>query len=192
MKYVRSNKLYGFTLIELMIVVVVIGIIVAFGYPIYTEKMIETRRSDAKDALSRLATLQEKFFTECNQYATTLTDTVTGSACGGGVGGGAPRIAWDLVANMPTATTGLSADGHYVVSIINPPPAGPLNTCTAAICFLLEANPSIAGASGLQRKGVIWDGEFRLDHTGRKSWDKSDTTAVNPITGMFAKKWSDK
>lgn len=175
------KKSAGFSLLELMIVVVIIGLIAAYGYSVYTENVIQTRRADAKEALSRLATLQEKFFTECNQYATALTTTAVPSTCGG------LNIPWSDAAPF------LSADGHYVVTILAPAPGPNAATpCTPATCFLLEADPSVAGASGLQRRGAIWDGEFRLDHAGRKSWDKNDATAVNAVTGMFAKSWSDK
>jgi len=183
-----SKKTSGFTLIELLIVVAIIGIIVAFGYPVYTNKALETRRTDAKDALSRLATLQEKFFTECNRYATNLTDTVTGSSCN--VGAGAV-IAWDVPTRMATPTTGLSIDGHYEITIMprTPGNAGPTGACTvvAGNCFLLQANPTGAGVSGLQVRAGVSDGNFRIDHAGRKSWNRGNTGVVDGNnTAMYA------
>jgi type IV pilus assembly protein PilE len=186
----------GFSLLELMVVVVIIGIISAYGYSVYTENVIQTRRSDAKDALGRLATLQEKIFTECNRYATQLTDLATRSSCNGGppdgLGRPTPELAWDVAANMVTPTTGRSADGHYVISIQVPTPGPNAATpCTTNICFLLEADPSLPGATGLQQRNGAWDGRLRHDHAGRKSWDRGNTGVASAVTGMFNNTWTD-
>ena len=61
----------GFTLIELMIVVVAIAVLAAIAYPSYLEQMRKSRRSDAKTALLDLATRQERFFSINNVYANT-------------------------------------------------------------------------------------------------------------------------
>lgn len=68
----RSDTL-GFTLIELMIVVVIVGILATIAYPSYQRWVVETRRSDAQIALARLANDQEKFYSDCGVYATSLT-----------------------------------------------------------------------------------------------------------------------
>lgn len=62
----------GFTLIELMITVVIIGIIAAIAYPSYTRYMTQTRRSDAQIALMKIAAAQEKFYSDCGYYAASL------------------------------------------------------------------------------------------------------------------------
>ena len=63
----------GFTLIELMIVVVIISILAAIAYPAYQQYARETKRSDAHAALLRISTLQEKFFSNNQGYATSAT-----------------------------------------------------------------------------------------------------------------------
>ena len=69
-----QDKQHGFTLIELMIVVVILGIIAAFAIPSYQDHMRKTRRSDAKSALSDLAARQEQFFLDNKTYTTVLAD----------------------------------------------------------------------------------------------------------------------
>lgn len=64
----RAAKANGFTLIELMIVVVILGIIVAIAYPAYTNQVQKTRRADATTALLGAAQQLERCFTRFNSY----------------------------------------------------------------------------------------------------------------------------
>ncbi len=57
------RKVRGFTLIELMIVVAVIGIIAAIAYPSYSGYVQKSRRTDAKAALTEAAHALEKYYT---------------------------------------------------------------------------------------------------------------------------------
>lgn len=54
----NTNK--GFTLIELMIVVAIIGILAAIGYPAYQQYTQKAKRAEAKVALQKLADTLEK------------------------------------------------------------------------------------------------------------------------------------
>lgn len=60
----------GFTLIELMIVVVVIAILAAIAYPSYREYVIRSRRVEAQSLLNDAAARQERFRSQNGGYAT--------------------------------------------------------------------------------------------------------------------------
>ena len=64
----------GFSLIELLIVVVILAILVAFGYPNYREYVIKSKRTEAKAAVLKAATNQERFFLQNNSFSSDLTD----------------------------------------------------------------------------------------------------------------------
>jgi type IV pilus assembly protein PilE len=59
----------GFTLIELMIVVAIIGILAAIAYPSYQEYIRRAARADAQGAVTSLASVMERWFSDNNTYA---------------------------------------------------------------------------------------------------------------------------
>lgn len=63
-----KNIHQGFTLLELMIAVAIVGIIAGIAYPSYQEQVFKSRRADAKGALLGLANALERRFTETNSY----------------------------------------------------------------------------------------------------------------------------
>ncbi len=63
----------GFTLIELMIVVVVVAILSTVAYPSYHEFIVKSKRAEGKAALLEAAQSLERHFTNYNTYPSNLT-----------------------------------------------------------------------------------------------------------------------
>ena len=68
----QPQRARGFTLIELMVVVVIVGILAAITYPAYQEQVRKSKRSDAKNSLADLASRQQQYFADNKTYADTL------------------------------------------------------------------------------------------------------------------------
>jgi type IV pilus assembly protein PilE len=89
-----SKRANGFTLIELMIVVAVLAIIIALGYPSYRDQVMKARRTEAMGELLELADRLERYYADQGTYA------------GATLGGAESDI-------YPTTTEG----GYYTLSI---------------------------------------------------------------------------
>ncbi|WP_417227670.1 type IV pilin protein [Amphritea sp.] len=65
---IQIKQEQGFTLIELMIVVAIVGIISAIAYPSYREQVAQSRRVDAQGSLTSLAQFLERHYTVSGAY----------------------------------------------------------------------------------------------------------------------------
>lgn len=69
---VRGGSGAGFTFIELMVVVLIIGILAKLALPYFKNQIREGRRSDAKTALLDLASREERYFATNNTYTSSF------------------------------------------------------------------------------------------------------------------------
>lgn len=67
----------GFTLIELMIVIAIVGILTSLAYPSYLNHIIKTKRGNAGGCLMELAQWMERNYTTCLAYDKTGTGCAT-------------------------------------------------------------------------------------------------------------------
>jgi len=75
MRKIRNTK--GFTLIELMIVVVIIGILAALAIPRFTKASDRAKEKEADGILKQVYTLQETYKAQHGAYATQVTQLET-------------------------------------------------------------------------------------------------------------------
>ena len=118
----------GVTLIELMIVVVIIAILAAISYPSYREFTARAKRNEAKAALLKAATNQERFFLSANP----------------------PRFSDNLVPLGFSSSPYTTATGSYLITVATPAPP--------AIDFTVTATYQKGGAEAAKCNVFTIDG----------------------------------
>ncbi|KEQ15022.1 type IV pilin protein [Endozoicomonas numazuensis] len=110
----------GFTLLEIIIVVAIIGILAAITVPAYNEYVIQSRRSEGISALLTIMQQQERYFTEQLTYTDDLSD-----------------LGYTLNGSNEVE----SENGHYLIS------AAACSSLTITQCVVLTAAPQGVQAS---------------------------------------------
>jgi type IV pilus assembly protein PilE len=134
------RKAKGFTLIELMAVVIIIAILAAIAYPSYRDYILRGKITEAVSSLSELRLRAEKWFADNRSYVG-FSQVVNGAryftyACDDGAGGPVTATAFRCTA------TGVAAQGM-----------GPF------VYTINESNvrtTTITGLSGWNSSGTCW------------------------------------
>ena len=162
----NTHRHSGFTLLELMIVVVIIGVIAAIAWPNYTRYIQNSRRADAMVSLNEIAAQQEKFYATCGWYATNAYGVAR--ACGPSMGNAAATLG--LRNPIPPPAGQPSPD--YLTTLAAGNVGAP--ACSAASAFgcgyTATADPNGAGTSGRMTN----NGSLRIDGTQRREWNKNN------------------
>jgi len=157
----------GFSLIEVVVTVAIIGILSMIAYPWYGTYVAQTRRAEATIPLTALAAQQEKFFTQCGGYADTLGPNPPGRVCPAVQGGPGGIIDANTVELNPGGAT---RTGNYQI-VMTPGPTG-----TLASSYAITASP-IAGSPQFLTDNLRCT-TIAINSTGAKS-----ATGTESLTG---------
>ena len=137
----------GVTLLELLVVVTIVSILAAVGYPSYLQYIVKSNRAIAKAALLQVADRQEQFFADNKRYAADLT------------GLRYPTNGF-MVNNDGGFVAATAPDRLYAISLTN----------TSATTFTVNAAPQLQQATGDALCGTL-----TLTHTGVRAQTGSST-----------------
>lgn len=79
------KKTRGMTLIELMIVLAILAIVVAIGYPSYLEQVRKSHRAEGMGELLELADRMERSYSDLGLYTSTISDILNVATTDGGL-----------------------------------------------------------------------------------------------------------
>ncbi len=147
MKSLINTK--GFTLIELMVAVAIVGILAAIAIPSYQDSMRKSRRADAQGALMNFANGMERHYTEVNTYCDASQWGT--NDCGGG---------------------DFDYDGAPITSIYSAPAETAANY--SFIIFFANQSSFTLRAIPVDGSAQSGNGILELDSTGVRRWDRNN------------------
>ena len=193
LKQLKGQK--GFTLIELMIVVAIIGILAAIAIPNFLTYQMKSRQAEAKTNLQAIKTSEVAFQAERGCYIGIAQQGVAAPAAGAkttpftwgaGVAPTPPGALWCVAAGVFTgqfADVGFKATGNvmYRYGVDATTVAAPGLYTTATSCVVAIAGTSAAGALG--NNNIVAMAQSNLDGDASVStWDSSVDHGANDCT----------
>lgn len=144
----------GFTLIELMIVVVIATILMTIALPMYLGQIRESRRTEARNYLVELAAREERYFATQNAYTSVASNL--GYTSWGSVGSGYYSISAPTIPDPKVPTTGTPPPSYSITA--SPVSGKGQDKDTTCASFTIESNGtrSSQDASGNNTSGTCW------------------------------------
>jgi type IV pilus assembly protein PilA len=139
----KSNK--GFTLIELMIVVAIIGILAAIAIPNFLRFQLKSKSSEGKVNIAAIRTAQESYMAEFGTYVTTATPNPLVASVGTTK---TPFLATAALAGIDFDLLGWAPEGGVFFSYDTLSQAAPA-------AYTIEATADIDGDATLQSWGYV-------------------------------------
>ena len=118
----------GFTLIELMIVIMIVGVLMGIALPSYKDYVLRSHRTEAHSGLVDVAARQERFVAQRNTYTT--------------------EVIADTGLNMGIDTT---PEGYYTLSVL-PGACGDI-----ALCYAITATATGSQAADTECAAMTYD-----------------------------------
>ena len=143
----RTNSRRGFTLVELMITVGLIGVLCAIAIPNFIAYQARSRRSEAYANLASLARAQKAYLAERNEFLDVFDSgqlTLPNPGLYGGLG--VTTMPWDGQASGLFNEVGWSPEGQvYYTYEVN---TGKYAACGCNLCFTATAHGDVDGDLG--------------------------------------------
>jgi len=142
----------GFTLIELMIVVVIATILISIALPLYLHQIRESRRTDARSALLDLAGREERYFDTNNAYTATATNLgYAGFGTAYPVGNG-----YYYISSPPTMNNSATPPTFSLTALPVPGKGQDLDTQCASFTVTSTGQQSSLNSSGTDSSSICW------------------------------------
>lgn len=144
----RKNHL-GFTLVELMITVAIIGILAAIAFPSYTQYMVRANRSAAQSFMFNVANKQEQSMLNARSYFAASTGTAAEWTAV------SITVPSEVSKNYTMTVTSNNAATPPEYSIVATPIAGGMQATKDTKCAILTLNQ--VGTKGESGTGSVSD-----------------------------------